>query len=278
MSLFVHAGYAKAGSTFLQERVFAPHERLNYLGKSRAEYPDWLIRWHYADDLYFDRHATEIRTHIDSLCEPDVPNLLSSEMFTMHGGSASAQLRRLHRIVPDARVILVLRDPIDRLISFYRHLVEHDGLTLPLEECLDWERTPFVFYKRKVAYLADSLYDELVDFAHEQFDNRVCVLRFEDLVERPEEFLGELERFVGVPFDAPMIQSRLPQRENAGVAATEIPRLRWENAVSALKPLAPDALIPAPTGSPRVAEVELVSEELRENLRDFYRGRCQGYY
>ncbi|NNE43919.1 MAG: sulfotransferase family 2 domain-containing protein [Gemmatimonadetes bacterium] len=288
MSLFVHVGYAKAASTFLQERVFARAAGIRYLGKTREDYPDWLLRWHYADDLEFARSRDALRERLDALRDPELPSVLSSEIFTMHGGGAAAQADRLHAVAPDASVIVVVRDPIDRLVSFYRHLVERDGLHRPLEECLEWRRTPHVFYKRKVAYLADSLYDEWIGYYRDRFDGRICVLRHEDLSSAPERFFGTMSAFLGVPMDvAALAAEAAGPRENEGPAPDTVPRRRLENALDTVRPYLADA----PRGAEAAAAVldtvtaagetlvpPLVSADLRERLVDYYRGRCAGYY
>ncbi|MFH1843262.1 MAG: sulfotransferase [bacterium] len=278
MSLFIHTGYAKAGSTFLQERLFAPHPGIHYLGKSRTDYPDWLIGWHYWDDFEFERQRDELSAKLDSLCQTSRPNLISSEVFSKHGGGAAAQAHRIKAIAPAASIILVLRDPIDRLLSYYKHLVQHDGLYLPLEECLDWKRTPFVFYKRKPVYLPDYFYDELVALYEQLFDGRVIVLRFEELLTAPGSFCGKLGEFISVRFDVEEIAAQLENRENASVAEGEIARLRLKNAAAGLRKLAPDYTEQPTDLAAPIGDSDLLSAAVRQRLVTYLHGRCQGYY
>jgi len=278
MSLFIHTGYAKAGSTFLQERLFAPQTGIQYLGKTRADYPDWLIRWHYWDDFEFERQRSELREKLDSLRRSDRPNLISSEVFSMHGGGAAAQAHRIRAIAPDASIILVLRDPIDRMLSYYKHLVQHDGLYLPFAECLDWQRTPFVFYKRKPVYLPDYFYDELVALYERLFDGRVIVLKFEELLTAPGSFCGKLGEFISVPLATEALRAQLPRRENASVAAEEIARIRLRNATAGLSQLSPDSRQSIAGHEPQVTDSILMTDSLRRQLVQYLTGRCQGYY
>lgn len=280
MSLFVHVGYAKAASTLLQERVFPEIDGVNYLGKRRGDYPDWLLRWHYADDLEFERAAPALRDRLEELRAGDRPALLSSEIFTMHGGHTAAQARRLRAIAPDASVLIVVRDPIDRMLSFYRHLVERDGLHSALEDCLEWRRTPHVFYKRKPVYLADSRYDEWIDDYRRRFGGRVCVLRYEDLAARPEVFFGEMERFLGVAVDRHRLREATRIKENEGAPVATVPRRRFENALAVLRPHAGGAVVQsvAEARPPAADDVPLLDPELRGRLERYYRGVCAGYY
>ena len=86
-----------------------------FLGKSRADYPDWLIRWHYWDDFEFERQRDELRTELDSLRRPGRPNLISSEVFSMHGGGAAAQARRIRAMHPSD--VSVSIDKLARFLS-----------------------------------------------------------------------------------------------------------------------------------------------------------------
>lgn len=276
--LIIHVGYAKAASTFLQEQVFPQQSKLKFLGKRRADYPRWLIDWHYLDDLAFAERRHGLRQTMDALRAPDHPTLLSSEVFTMHGGGAPTQAERILQVAPDAHILVMLRDPIARLLSFYKHLVARDGLSMPLAECIDWHRTPFVFYKRRPIYLADYYYDELISHYSERFGGRVHVLRFEDLMTRPDHFCQQLSFALGVHVDGQRVRRLLRAPENVGVPDHQVPRLRLDNALASVAAVigepAPEALVARPA---TVSGVGL-SAELRQRLETALAGRCAGYY
>ena len=96
--------------------------------------------------------------------------------------------------------MIVLRDPIKRLLSFYKAIVESDGIHQRIEDLIDWKPLPFVFYKRKPICLSDYRYDRIAGAYASRFgEENVGVFKFEDLVGQPRDFaLGsrgpELER------------------------------------------------------------------------------------
>jgi Sulfotransferase family len=125
-----------------------------------------------------------------------------STPFYLNSGDA---LRRIADDVPDARLIAVLRDPVDRAYSNWMHLWV-DGL----EPCADiveacrreperiaagW--APFWHYQ-SVGMYGGQLARLFGMFPREQ----VLVLRYRDLVDTPEETLNRVAGFLDVEQDA----------------------------------------------------------------------------
>jgi len=97
---------------------------------------------------------------------------------------------RMAGIVPDARLVLLARHPIDRMISNYRHMVTSGREQEPLAAAL---RRPGNVYVRRSRYatMADMF---LGSFPRE----RLLLLRDEDLLLRRRETMARVFRFVGV--------------------------------------------------------------------------------
>ena len=108
---------------------------------------------------------------------------------------------RIRRAVPDAKLIAVLRDPVDRAYSNWTHLWS-DGLEPIgnfLDACAEEERrkeagwAPFWRYTELGRY-GDQLQHLFDHFPPEQ----VHVLRYRDLVDQPQHTLGQISAFLGV--------------------------------------------------------------------------------
>jgi hypothetical protein len=124
--------------------------------------------------------------------------------------SDPAALRRLAADVPDARVVAVVRDPVDRAWSNWVHL-RADGLepepSFVAAVGREQERTaagwaPFWHYRRLGRY-GEQLRDLYRVLPREQ----VLVLRYRQLVERPQETLDRVSTFLGV---APGVAHTVP--------------------------------------------------------------------
>ncbi|MBD3165876.1 hypothetical protein GF324_04720 [bacterium] len=138
--------------------------------------------------------------------------------------------------LPAAKCIEIVRDPRDIMASkklrrgvhvkglrsggLSDHDRRHLGMTEydPLWVSLAWKRTVAA-----------------VDSAHEAFPGRVLSVRYEDLVERPQETVERLCESLGLPFEPPMLEvprsnvadrGKLWQDEGAGVVTSSLHRWR----------------------------------------------------
>jgi Sulfotransferase domain len=121
---------------------------------------------------------------------------------------------RMAETVPNAKLIVLLRNPIDRAFSQYQHEVANGYETLPFEEAI--AREPERLAGERERLLADENYDG-VDYRHHSYLSRgryaeqlevwlqhfprqqVLVLRSEDFFADPELVLGSVLQFLGLP-------------------------------------------------------------------------------
>ena len=96
---------------------------------------------------------------------------------------------RIASHIPECRIICTLRDPVDRLYSFYR-LMRHNGWTRATMEELARSDTPATEGSRYAHYLARW---------REQFGaGRVLVALYDDLEHAPQSFLDTICGFIGI--------------------------------------------------------------------------------
>jgi hypothetical protein len=127
----------------------------------------------------------------DALCGESTP-------FYLYNRDAR---RRIATDIPDARLVAVLRDPVDRAYSNWMHLWV-DGLEPcadVVEACaheqerIDAGWAPFWHYRGLGSY-GRQLADLFEHFPREQ----VLLLRYRDLVDQPSETVDRVCRFLGV--------------------------------------------------------------------------------
>lgn len=278
MNLNIHVGAGKTGTTFLQEEVFSKHKDINYLGKSKAIDTGWLISLQYSDDFLFDKKKQEFKTSIHQLFDTDRVNLLSSEAFISRGGVYYNQSRRICEVFDDPKIIITLRDPLDAIVSFYKYNVMQGNIAAPLEESIDWKRTPMVFFKRKPIYLPDFYYDEIISSYRDLVgEENLCVLRYEDMLSNPENFFSQLGDFVGgIKFDIDSIKKELKTKVNKSPENADINKLRAKNIYMKMKQLFPESKV----GIEDIVydDTPVIGEKLRSRLEEKLRGKCFGYY
>ena len=111
---------------------------------------------------------------------------------------------RIAECIPDARLLVILREPLDRARSAYRLLkaAKYDGIAFA-DAC------------KVNSYLAHlSLYSSQMERVFRYFDRaKVMVALYDDVQATPKGFLGELFRFIGVDdsFEPPSAKERYNQ-------------------------------------------------------------------
>ena len=173
--VFIHIGLTKTGSSFLQDKIFHKNSKVNYLGKWKNNYPNWLIEFSYFDQIAFENNFERLSAEIRSKLSNKKPNLISSESFSRVGGVFMGQSQRIKKIFPDAKIIIVLRHPISHLKSFYKYSVENFGFWRPLEDSIDWVRTPFVSFRQNPFSITNYYYDEMLSVYYKALDRKSVV-------------------------------------------------------------------------------------------------------
>ena len=102
---------------------------------------------------------------------------------------------RIKEAVPSARIIMILRDPVERAYSHY--LMKVDA---------GWQRVPFEEAARTDFYLEPSLYAKQVQRYLDAFgSDHVKILIFEEFVQYPRKAVSEVLNFLGVSAEPPAI-------------------------------------------------------------------------
>ena len=116
--------------------------------------------------------------------------------------------KRIFEFNPDAKIIIVLRNPIERAYSLYNWMVQ-DGYeyapsfkdALSLEVCRLTARIPNWFepqYYWNYLYIRSGLYYEQVKRYVDYFKERVLVLRFEEMKADPQGIFDTVCTFLGI--------------------------------------------------------------------------------
>ena len=224
----VHTGLIKAASTFLQARVFAD-PRFGFappVAEARLFLADRLLL---ADGWDWDE--SEHRTAFAALNEgvrDAVPvwseeRLLGDPVANQYQGPEAAE--RLARAMPDARVLIVLREQRDFTLSVYKEAL-HDGQTLSLLDLIGTGDEPQGFRPR---LREDFLrYERALARYRALFGaDAVLALPIEMLRADPDAFLARLQAFAGV---APGVSRTMPGgREHVGGGAASLGTVRRLN-------------------------------------------------
>jgi hypothetical protein len=203
---FFLIGAPKAGTTALHAAL-ASHPQLSM---SRVKEPKFFlgdgtppVRPAGPGDAHSVQEHVWRREDYEDLW-PERPGALRGESTPFYLSDRAA-LDRIAAAAPGARLIAVLRHPVDRAYSNWAHLWA-DGLE-PLSDfvaaCADEERRMAEGWAPFWRYLGLGRYGEQLQAVHERFPReRVHVLRYRDLVDAPIPALNGICAFLGVEPDA----------------------------------------------------------------------------
>lgn len=220
-------GHARSGTTLLMRLVrLHPDVHCNYqahfftrqpLLKSLVDTPEaaeWLTRksnrWNQGRDL----SPLVLRAAADVILERDAARAGKrivgdkSPSSLIHGQA----VRDLHAVYPDAKLVYIVRDGRDVLISErFRNFVEESSFLTPEDRRiiadLRQDPAPFsdgrrsIFTETFVRRVARGWVANLQETEHEGrrlFGEQYVQLRYEDLLERPFEEMTRLWKFLGV--------------------------------------------------------------------------------
>ncbi|MGH7197664.1 MAG: sulfotransferase family protein [Candidatus Omnitrophota bacterium] len=199
--LYLHIGYPKTGTTFLQSEVFPKAAGLNYVN-----YLDMLedISKILKQDEY-SFNADKVREVFEKRFRPG-KNLLSQENFV--GDFYRCRLLnsklvadRLKRLFPEARIIITLRNQYDLIESLYRQYLQSGGLK-KFREFVGFDGDDF-----EESYLHWGLNVNIGNFNflnpvryYESLfgKDRLLVLPYELLKRDPGAFMRKLFSWIGV--------------------------------------------------------------------------------
>jgi len=118
---------------------------------------------------------------------------------------SEAAARRIHKDLPDARLIFILREPADRALSNWRWSRMNGLETLPFEDALLEETkrearySAEERYSRPFSYFSRGLYRKMLEPYVSRFGlDRVLVLRYEDISIEPAQVERSVHRFLEV--------------------------------------------------------------------------------
>ena len=174
---------------------------------------------------------------------------------------------RMHCILPNAKLIYILREPIKRLLSHHTHSYVHG-----------WEKEPDV--SKALRPLEDSIYVacskygmQLSRYLEHYPLEQVLILTLEELREQPRQTLKKVFQFIGVddtflPEDPSAVHHRTANKANHSALGRRVSSPRLQKLLRFLLPASLTRSIPG--GRPPVLEDDLraqLVEYLEDDLR-----------
>ena len=249
---FVTIGAQKCGTTALHSYL-ARHPGISM---SRPKELDFFVAagsWDKGLDWY--------RSHWD----PALPvRGESSPNYTAHPQHPGVP-ERMAEVIPDAKLIFMVRDPIARARASYIHSYSNAVEHRPMHEAI---------FDRKMAYIERSRYhQQLTRFLEHYPMERILLLEQDELLhdrratlQRVFAFLGAQEDFWRPAFSEPRLEtSTRRRRTRLGVFAAERLSIRWWRKIRDLRLFSKPFEQPPPDDALRAR----LEDELRDDVAAF---------
>ncbi len=251
---FLIIGAAKSATTWLQRslqadpQIYMPDPELHYFSREYARGHEWYL----------------------SQYQPPAESVLIGEKSNSYMEAPHAA-ERIAKSLPDVRLIVQLRNPVDRAYSDYCMLYRRGEVGRNVEEHLDPRKNG------DQRFIADGFYcDQLQRFVDFYPKDRILILLYEDIKVEPQKNVALTRAFIGAEGEQPEIpvQSKVKDKTTPMID----PSLkRW------LKPLKPivnpfrenryfkklHSRVAAPI------EYPAMSIDIRQRLVDHYAGEAE---
>ncbi|MEL7190354.1 MAG: sulfotransferase [Pseudomonadota bacterium] len=246
---FVIIGAAKSATTWLQIQlqadpaVYMPDPELHYFSREYERGDDWYLS-HFSDE---GQGRTVGEKSNSYLYEPDSAD-------------------RLHRAMPQVKLIAQLRNPVERAYSNYCMLYRRGDVSADIQSHLD----PSVSENFRF-HVAGQFASHLQKYVDLYGREKLLILFFEGVRQDPEGQMAKVRRHLALPPRelAPVKRDKVKDKSAAMVSPALRKSFGWIKPI--VKPLRGSAAFEAVRGSvASKVEYPPLSDDLRGRLNDYF--------
>lgn len=204
---FIIIGAQRCGSTSLY----------NYLVQHPGVLPGLMKELHYFDNHYkksvsWYRSFFPLSSSIQNMERTHQQRIVTGEatpyyLFYPHTP------RRMHATIPEIKLIVLLRNPVERAYSHYQHETRMGLENLPFDQAIEREKSELPgetakileddnyhsFIHQNYSYLSRGIYIEQLELWNKFFSmENMLVLKSEDLFSNPAKILEQACTFLGI--------------------------------------------------------------------------------
>lgn len=142
-------------------------------------------------------------SHINDFYKDDFHNQKVILQGSVHYIFFEEAIKRIHKHKPQAKFILALRNPKERVISAYRYAKKFNYETEPFEKAIGLEEKRLKFANIRIqsecTYLHHGLYHKQISTFLKYFDrSQLHICFYEDIKSKPEEVIKKSFEFLNV--------------------------------------------------------------------------------
>lgn len=172
---------------------------------------------HYWLSQHPDIYGPNEYKDVDYFANPEIADMAKERLvkdFVHHNGESivfqshvnyifyAKALDRIKTLTPEAKLIVVLRNPIDRAISAFRYFRKMGQEPRPAEKALLYKPKEKMSYSKQnndFTYLEHGMYGQQLEKVYEIFDQeKVLILQFKELKNKPNELIQKVFKFLNI--------------------------------------------------------------------------------
>ena len=204
---FVIIGAQKSGTTSLYDFLI----RNPAIAPALKKEPNYFVlRYSFGKLWYCSNFPTNLSRHY--FYKKTNQRLLSGEATPTYLFYSEVP-GRMREILPDAKLIVILRNPVDRAYSHYHHSLRRNRETLSFEKAIKLEEERLAREKERLirdpfsrdnhynhhSYLRKGIYaDQLENWFRHYSQKQFLILTTDDLRKNPQQTLDQVFDFLGV--------------------------------------------------------------------------------
>lgn len=186
---FLVLGTQKGGTTSLH-KLLQKHKEVYLPAKKEIQY----------FSIYSDKPVHWYTNHFKDSTKGQIKGDITP-FYMFHPMAAT----RIKAIIPKTKLIILLRDPVERTLSQIFHAKRHGFEKLDVVEAIEAERDRLesgsIYSLQKHSYVARSKYIEQIDRYEKLFPKKqIMIIKSENLFTKTEETIKEIEKFIGVSY------------------------------------------------------------------------------
>jgi hypothetical protein len=215
----LHIGLHKTGTTWFQKRFYPIVKNAKYIEREIVK--EKILLPGMVDFKAEDTRDFFIRLEDRIIiCEENLTTGIRGNYFVQEG-----LLNRMKMIFPDAKIVLFLRNQVEKIASTYCYYLKNNGGTFGFQKFIGYRHNnPYNNFNFKPENL---FYDRLLEILFRYFSrDNVHIFFYEDFSSDNQEFLKQFSEKLDLNIDLENISFA---RENERIRAGLIPFARFSN-------------------------------------------------
>ena len=219
--IFIHPGFGKTATTFLQENVFHHQKNINSIGRPYYS-SNRKNNLFFCEEIQKNSCFYEYRVAqklFKKIYKPKMVNILSDETLGSSCYNNENVIVRIKKFFPNAKIFFTIRNQFDSIKSYYPNHgrilkyapMPFKGRFIKFNNWFDYE-----IENLPNNFLGIIQYEPLVKQFEKYFGRKnISILLYEELISNQDIFLGKLHELLNVDLECVLKDTKNPRKSRS---------------------------------------------------------------